>query len=483
LAISRGWYPPGVKSGVEREVKLRPGPRFRGIELDGRPIEGRTLTSVYHDTGDLRLAQAGITLRLRFRDSGAAWQLKLPRGAARSELEWPAPHRRVPGEIRGLLLAHTRGRPLDAVATLRTQRSGVVATAGGKDLAEVVQDRVEVIAEDRVVDAFEEIEVELVDGDPDDLERLEQLLLDAGARKSDAPPKVFRALGKVPSRHAPARAKGRRRRVLARALAEQYAELLDRDPGTRLAADPEALHDHRSAVRRLRALLRAGRPLLDRAWADDLRRSLKRVGRALAEARDLDVLIARVEEDRNRLSGRERTGAGDVLDALRERRLRLQAEIVASLSEPWYVSTLNRLEAAVADPHFAGSGSLRRGVRREHRRARKVARSLSERSADAELHALRRAVRNGRYAAELAEAGGVRRARRYRKRAKALQSTLGEHQDAVVAAALLAEIDQGLTRPSAHQACAALAGMQAERRAAARARVERGWKRLEARAV
>jgi CHAD domain-containing protein len=271
--------------------------------------------------------------------------------------------------------------------------------------------------------------------------------------------------------------------VLAKALAAQYAEVLAQDPGTRLARDPEALHDHRSAVRRLRALLRAGRPLLDRTWADDLRNSLKRVGRTLADARDLDVTIAGIENDRGRLDEPERTGAGDVLDALRKRRARAQRDLVARISERWYISTLNRLETAVGDPHFAGSGSLRRGVRRDHRRARKIVRKLSETPTDAQLHALRRAVRNGRYSAELAEAGGVRKAGRYRKRAKALQGILGEHQDAVVAGKLLGEIHPELTRPAAHLACDALAAMQAERRAAARGRIARAWKRLEAGAL
>ena len=471
-----------MKAGVEREVKLRPGPGLRRVELEGRPIPDRTLMSIYHDTGDLRLARAGITLRLRLAEKGAAWQLKLPRDVARAELEWPAPNRRMPREVKSLLVAHTRGRPLAAVATLRTERSGVVVTDGGVDIAEVVDDRVEVLADDAVVDRFEEIEVELVDGDQEDLKRLERLLIEAGARTSDAPPKVFRALGGRPSSGVKVKAKGARR-VLARGLAEQYAELLARDPGTRLGADPEELHDHRSAVRRLRAQLRAGRPLLDRTWADDLRDALKRVGRTLAPARDLDVLIAQLEDDRSRLPARERTAASDVIEVLRVRRARAQAELLADLSQPWYISTLNRLEGAVPTPRFAGSGSLRRGVKREHRRARKIVRKLPERPTDAQLHALRRAVRNGRYAAELAAAGGDRKARRYAKRAKALQGVLGSHQDAVVAAASLADVDRELTRPAAHRACAALAEIQSQRREAARADVARGWKRLEARAL
>ena len=49
-----------MTAATEREVKLHPGPGLRGVELDGRPIAARTLTSIYHDTDDLRLARAGI---------------------------------------------------------------------------------------------------------------------------------------------------------------------------------------------------------------------------------------------------------------------------------------------------------------------------------------------------------------------------------------------------------------------------------------
>jgi len=48
---------------------------------------------------------------------------------------------------------------------------------------------------------------------------------------------------------------------------------------------------------------------------------------------------------------------------------------------------------------------------------------------------------------------------------------------------MLDEVDRELSRPAAHTACAALVEIQAERRAAARDRVARGWTRLEARAL
>jgi hypothetical protein len=85
---------------LERELKLQPGPEFRLVELPGRPLDERTLTSTYHDTDDLRLAQGAVTLRRREEDGEApAWQLKLPHGEDRLELEWQAPDERLPDEI------------------------------------------------------------------------------------------------------------------------------------------------------------------------------------------------------------------------------------------------------------------------------------------------------------------------------------------------------------------------------------------------
>ena len=75
---------------------------------------------------------------------------------------------------------------------------------------------------------------------------------------------------------------------------------------------------------------------------------------------------------------------------------------------------------------------------------------------------MRKAVKRARYAAELAAAIGARGTGKYLKRAKIVQDVLGDHQDAVVAAAVLREVGSG-------PAVAALVARQDARRAAARA--------------
>jgi CHAD domain-containing protein len=91
-------------------------------------------------------------------------------------------------------------------------------------------------------------------------------------------------------------------------------------------------------------------------------------------------------------------------------------------------------------------------------------------------------VKRARYAAELLVAAGGKGARGYVKRAKVVQDALGDHQDAVLAAAALEDLDRHLHRPAAHMAAAALADVQDARRRAARAAFPKAWKRLDRRA-
>ena len=76
-----------MKETLEREIKLTPGDGFVLPELGGERLPTRVFISTYHDTQDLRLARHGVTLRHRVEDGAGLWQLKLPRGAARLELE------------------------------------------------------------------------------------------------------------------------------------------------------------------------------------------------------------------------------------------------------------------------------------------------------------------------------------------------------------------------------------------------------------
>ena len=413
-----------IKETLEREVKLRAGETFRLPELGGEAIEPRVFVSTYHDTIDHRLARRGITLRHRVENGRGLWQLKLPQGRSRLELEAPGAPSEPPAEMLTLLTGHLRGVPLLPIARLRTRREGVRA-----DGAEIVHDTVAVLDHQRVTRSFEELEVELLDGDEKTLRRLERALRRAGAGDGESRPKVFQALD-LDFEPEPVESPddGSAAGVLRARLREQAERLLAHDPGTRLGTDPEELHQLRVATRRLRAFLRAGGDLLDPAWAEPLRSELRWLGGSLGPVRDLDVLIEHLDAEVRSLGADEAQGRKLVRTLERSRRA-ARRRLLAALESERYFALLDALErpfATVADePTLA---EIHAG---EHRRLHKAVKALASDSPDEELHAARIKVKRARYAAELeGDADYVRAAKR-------LQDVLGEHQDAVVADAEL----------------------------------------------
>jgi CHAD domain-containing protein len=461
-----------MRGNVERELKLVPGEGFKLPPL-GIELPPKTFTSTYFDTADLRLAPRGVTFRHRVEDGTGLWQLKLPREASRIELEVPGPPARPPSELLTLLVAYLRGRELVRVARLRTRRQRRLA-----DGAEIVDDSVAVLDGPRVKSRFRELEIELVDGDEASIERLEKVLLDAGAWRGEFRPKLFRALdlGYPASAVEPA-AGAPPVEVLRAALARQYERLLAHDPGTRLGDDPEDLHQLRVATRRARAFLRAARPLLDPDWASGLRDELGWLGSTLGPARDLDVLLDHVRGELEALEGQELSGFVESLEREHEDARRAA---VAALSEDRYLALLDRLEDL--DPKLAPDADATLGElwRDEFRRTRRAFKKLDSESSDKELHAARIKVKRARYAAELAEKELGRRGERFVEAAKDLQDVLGEHQDAVVAEERVAAWTAG--DPSREAAAAPLVERERERREVARSSWPDAWNKLKKRA-
>ena len=130
-------------------------------------------------------------------------------------------------------------------------------------------------------------------------------------------------------------------------LEAQYRAIVAHDPGTRLGRDPEELHDMRVATRRLRAFLRAGRPLLDVDWAEALRLELRWLGGVLGPVRDLDVLVDHLRDDAHALDPGERRVLGRVFTSSKTRDGRLALAMLDALDSDRYMTLLDRLEEAV----------------------------------------------------------------------------------------------------------------------------------------
>jgi CHAD domain-containing protein len=455
----------------ERELKLAAPPDFRLLDLGSvahdvvmTAAEERRLTTVYWDTADLRLIRWGCTLRHR---AGEGWTVKLPRVQhsavlVRDEHTFAGPAEFPPEEALDLVRAYVRTSAIAPVVQMRTVRRAVsLLSADGRLLAEVDDDDVSVHQGQQVTGRFRELEVELAeDGSDALLDAIVERLRAGGAGETDPTPKVARVLGDGaigPPEVAPEPLGGSATAgaVVRRAIAASVARLMRHDPGLRLGGEPEDVHQARVATRRLRSDLRTFAPLLDADWAGSLRDELRWLGAELGRVRDAEVLADRLAATASRLPGDDvasgrsvaASAAGGVEDA--------RAELLAAIREPRYVALLDRLVEAARAPALTDEACApaRRVcpglVAPPWSKLRRDARRLRPDSPDEELHAVRIRAKRCRYAAEAVAPVMGRRAARFAETVTAVQSVLGEHQDAVVAAAWLHEHGPGGAHPFA----------------------------------
>jgi len=211
----------------------------------------------------------------------------------------------------------------------------------------------------------------------------------------------------------------------------QLAAIRAHEPGVRQGPDPEELHQMRTAVRRLRAILRLLRPVLDNDVAAS-RAELRWLGHLLGAARDADVLSAYFRAVLASLAGPEAAVVERILRRLDTRRARARRRVLAALDGPRHAHLVDALQQIVRDPRIADEDlHLRRIARRQFKKLRKAVKALPRTPSDEEVHAVRITLRRARYAGELAPAR--RRTERFVRRAAKLQDVLGDHQDAAIA--------------------------------------------------
>jgi CHAD domain-containing protein len=222
------------------------------------------------------------------------------------------------------------------------------------------------------------------------------------------------------------------------ALDLRLRALLAHERGTRSGEDIEDLHQMRVSVRRMRATLKAARPLLDAAWADALRAELGWLGRALGPVRDLDVLLLRLRAETATLPERERVAAQVLLGRLEEEHARARAQMLAALDAPRYTALLERLADAIRLPLPTPTATqappeLVDLVRGEARKLGKAVERAGADPPDPVLHELRIYGKRVRYTGELVEPMLGRPVKRLLGALEELQEILGDHQDACVA--------------------------------------------------
>jgi CHAD domain-containing protein len=485
---------------LEHEIKFAPGPLFRIPDLEGvhpglraEPTTTIKLQASYFDTADLRLARAGASLRYR---NVEGWTVKLPvaRDAAsltRRELHIDGDPGEPPEAALDLVRALARSAPLVAIARLDTLRKCVVLRdEHGTKIGEAVDDEVSLLEGMHLAARFRELEIEFDESaSPAVVAALVAGLRAAGAGPPDPVPKIVRALGPRAAdpadvvRPSPLDFASTPADVIQAAIANSTLRLIAHDPGVRLGADPESVHQARVATRRLRSDLRTFQRVLDENWSTPIRSELSWLAALLGAVRDTEVLLDRLE---GRLAG---LPPGDVDDAktllglLAERREHARVELLAAMRSDRYVALLDRLVDAARAPRFAPDSGPDTGdddddelsdfVRRPWRKLRRTVESFGPDPADHELHLVRIHAKRVRYAAEAVAPALGKEVRRFARAMTEVQDVLGEHQDAVFAGEWLRTHASG---PAAFVA-GELVAMEREAARVARERWPEAWKR------
>ncbi len=478
---------------LEREVKFPVGPSFSlpDLALPGFAAvasQHRYVEAVYYDTEDLRLTRWGASLRHR---TGEGWTVKLPPSGRtdlieRREVRFEGRWDRIPSPAEELVKSFVRRGRLVPIARLRTVRKPLVLVdAGGRRVAEVVEDRVSANHGPGPAECFREIEIELAEGaDPAVLEPLIALLRQAGAGASSTVSKLGRALGTValgaPDVVVPELGANPSGDLVVRAaIASSVVRFVTHMPGVHLDDDPEYLHQARVATRRLRSDLGTFLPLIDAEWAEPLREQLRWLGGTLGRVRDADVMLARLRGTAALLPDPE--SAAPFLEGVAAERTQALHRLLATLRGERYGRVLDALTDAAAAPVLL-PGARRPAaetmvgmVSRPLRRLRAMVEGLPEEPADAALHRVRIRAKRLRYAAEVTAPVLGEKAVRLAGAAARLQDTLGELQDAVVAYEYLSARSNGQTGFTAGR----LAGIELVRATRARAAWSKKWKRLD----
>lgn len=463
------------------------------------PLDPVELDAGYFDTPDLALAARRITLRRRTGGEDAGWHLKLPTAQAdtRTEVHAPLGHSllTIPANLRTEVLAHTRGRPLAPVVRLLNHRERRrLLAADGTALVEIADDHVTAeYPDEREPLCWTETEVELLGGQPELLDAVEERLTAAGYQRSAWPSKLLHALGdRVPP--APPSPPGTIATAGDAALAylhEQVRAIAACDPAVR-RDEPDAVHQMRVATRRLRSAFKTYGRELDRAVTDPIGDELKWLAEVLGLERDREVLDERLagltadlDPDLRTAPVRER-----ILGPHATARSTARRQLLRQLRGERYFALLDRLDALLAAPPLRDPAkrpareAVRRAVRRDHRRlADRVAESLALRPGtgrDLALHDARKAAKRARYAAESARPVLGEPAERHRVRLAALQRLLGEHQDSVMCRERIQRLADEARRAGEDTfAYGALYQMERERARAVEAAVPKAWRRTD----
>ncbi len=452
--------------------------RVRAMKIASGAARTRTLRSIYLDTPEHRLKQAGMALRLR-RD-GRRWvqtvkaSRELHGGLSQvGEVESPAPGGRVSLEsipdlsVRNAVLQCVNGSVLEPVCETVIRRTAIELSPENGVRAELAIDVGEILANGRS-EAFREAEIEMIEGGPRGLFDIAQALLpDTGWRFSRL-------------------SKGARGYLLAEKgtieleLSPRNAEVVTLDPGqtTELAArdimrecfdqiasnvavvrsvdDPEGPHQLRVGLRRLRSAFSIFSSVLACPEMERLNGEARWLGQEVGRLRDIDVVLNEIIM-REAKAFPEEIGIATLAEKLAPQVAETRQALRQTLSQPrvraflldlarftetrgWLLphdyEQTERLARPVSE--FAG-----RAINRRWKKVVNRSRGLATLNNEAR-HDLRKELKKLRYVIEfLSPLYPSKRVDPFVKRLKKLQTVFGELNDAATVKAMFAGRELG----------------------------------------
>jgi CHAD domain-containing protein len=464
------------------------------------------ITDTYYDTDDWRFYRAGYALRVRNTDGAVEATMKSLTPAEDSlrrrreiseplEDDRPSTLKRAGGAVGGRTRTLVGGRELRPLFTIKTRRQGFALLLEGSTdrnqedlrIGEISLDTSEIPLGEETT-PLTRVEVEAGIGmapTPDLLGFVDEMQsaleltpasiskYETGLYASGLNPEGDSEFG--PTRVDPSMSLGE---VAFAVLRTQFAEMRNHEPGTRLGEDPEELHDMRVPTRRMRAAMKVFEGALPER-ASWLREELRWVAQALGEVRDLDVQIERFQAWK-READEEVSGFLDrILTITHKRRAEARKNMLETLDSVRYERLLSsfaemlrlgpaaELELAqtngkdqAGEPVTAAAPAL---ISDRHRKWRKAAKRLDETSSPEAFHDVRKKGKRLRYTLEFFSEVYGRSVQKLVKPLKALQDDLGDHQDAVVAAAYLRELGTTTGQARVPRGVAFTMGVYAER--------------------
>lgn len=455
-----------LKFEVDEDVELPSFEGLDGVVTVSDPVV-HELRATYYDTADGRLAAGGLALRRRRGGDDEGWHLK-ESVATNHRLETHAPlgagRRGVPAELAALVRSRTRRRKLVPVATVESRRIvRRLLDADASVLAEVADDQVTGAALGRPgadASTWREIEIELVEGGRDLLDAAAQRLAEAGAAPASWGSKLARAMGDAGldrrTEESEVTSSSTAGEVVTAHLRKQVRALVALDPLVR-QDEHDSVHTMRVATRRLRSALATFRRLLDRQVTEPIRDELKWLGGVLGAARDAEVIHARLcELLATEPSGSVRGPVGARIDAtMRQRYAAAHAKVLKALDGARYLRLLDQLDDLANGAVVTGDRAARRSIDQLPKEVRRAQRrwqrqvdaldGLDGSARDLQLHEVRKSAKRVRYAAESVAPAIGGRAERLAERMEELQEVLGQHQDGVVTAEVIAGLADDAT--------------------------------------